>query len=158
MENNLQKIYFGAGCFWGVEEDFRTLAGVKETKVGYMGGETESPTYEQVCAGGTGHVETVEVTYNPNEINLEKLLNVFWENHDPTQIDRQGPDVGHQYRSVIFYTTPEQRDMAEQSKADLNVEKYDNHIATEILSAPTFYSAEDYHQKYLMKRGLKVCN
>jgi peptide-methionine (S)-S-oxide reductase len=158
MESNLQTIYFGAGCFWGVEEVFRTLVGVQETKVGYMGGTTANPTYEQVCAGGTGHVETVAVTYDPTAIDVETLLNIFWENHDPTQIDRQGPDVGVQYRSVIFYTTPDQRDLAEQSKKRLNEEKYNNQIATAILPAPTFYPAEEYHQQYLMKRGLKICH
>jgi len=159
MEQNLQQATFGAGCFWGVEETFRTLPGVIETAVGYMGGEKANPTYEGVCTDETGHAEVVHLTYDPTKIKYEDLLKIFWENHDPTQVNRQGPDTGTQYRSVIFYHTPEQLEEAEQSKKELDEsESLTNQVATQIVPAETFYPAEDYHQKYLMKRGLKVCH
>ncbi len=159
MEQNLQQATFGAGCFWGVEETFRTLPGVVETAVGYMGGDKISPTYEEVCTDETGHAEVVRLTYDPTKIKYKDLLKVFWENHDPTQIDRQGPDTGTQYRSVIFYHTSEQLDLAERSKQELDESgKLADRVATQIVPAATFYSAEDYHQKYLMKKGLNVCH
>lgn len=157
---NLQKAIFAAGCFWGVEELFRTTPGVKETMVGYTGGKTENPIYEQVCTDGTGHAEGVEVTYDPTEISYEKLLKIFWENHNPTTFNRQGPDVGSQYRSAIFYHTEEQKELAQKSKEDLGkLPKYtDRKIVTQIVPAEKFYPAEEYHQKYLMKRGLDNCH
>lgn len=159
MEQNLQQATFGAGCFWGVEETFRTLPGVIETAVGYMGGNKANPTYEDVCTDETGHAEVVHLSYDPTKIKYETLLKVFWENHDPTQIDRQGPDTGTQYRSVIFYHTPEQRDLVEKSKQELDESgKLADRVATQIVPAETFYPAEEYHQKYLMKRGLNVCH
>lgn len=146
---------FAAGCFWGVEEQFRTTPGVKETAVGYMGGQTEHPTYEQVCTDATGHAEVVQVTYDPAEVSYEKLLDVFWESHDPTEIDRQGPDIGTQYRSVIFYHSPEQQAAAEASKAALDASgTFTTPIATEIVPAEKFWLAEDYHQHYVQKGGI----
>lgn len=142
---------FAAGCFWGVEEAFRNLKGVIETEVGYTGGKTENPTYEEVCSDKTGHAEAVKVTYDPDKISYQGLLKVFWEIHDPTQLNRQGPDVGSQYRSVIFYHTPEQKKLAEESKE--NIEG----TVTEIVPAGPFYRAEEYHQKYILKTGRKVC-
>lgn len=161
MANNkekLEKATFGAGCFWGIEETFRTLNGVKSTAVGYMGGITEDPTYEQVCKGDTKHVEVVEILFNPQEVSYKELLDVFWVSHDPTTLNRQGPDIGEQYRSVIFYQNPEQKKEAEESKADLQSSgQYPQKIVTAIEPARTFYLAEDYHQQYLKKRGLKSC-
>lgn len=149
---------FGAGCFWGVEETFRALTGVKHTTVGYMGGMTDHPTYEDVCTDATGHAEVVQVAYDPREISYEKLLQTFWENHDPTQIDRQGPDVGSQYRSVIFYHTPQQQAAAAESKAALAKSgKFNEPIATQIVPAAKFHRAEEYHQRYLAKQGLSTC-
>jgi peptide-methionine (S)-S-oxide reductase len=149
---------FAAGCFWGVEAAFRQVQGVLETAVGYSGGRTENPTYETVCSGRTGHAETVEVEYDPAKVKYEQLLDVFWENHDPTTLNRQGPDVGEQYRSVIFFQTPEQeaaaiasRDKRERSG------RYKRPIVTEIKPASTFYRAEEYHQRYLEKHGLAHC-
>ena len=150
---------FGAGCFWGVEETFRTMPGVIATSVGYAGGKTDKPTYKQVCYEDTGHAEVVHITYDPTKITYATLLDTFWKNHDPTQVNRQGPDVGDQYRTVIFTYSPEQQQEAETSKAVLGVSgKYRRPIATQILPAPTYYPAEDYHQKYLMKRGLDNCH
>ncbi len=150
---------FAAGCFWGVEETFRTLAGVKETTVGYMGGKTENPTYETVCSGTTGHAEALQIKFDPKEISYEKLLNIFWKSHNPTTYHQQGPDVGSQYRSVIFYYSPEQKKIAEESKAELEkAGRFMNPIVTEIVTAPTFWSAEEYHQKYLAKRGAASCH
>ena len=150
---------FGAGCFWGVEADFRQVPGVLSTAVGYAGGKTEAPTYRDVCSHTTGHAEVVQVEYDPERVSYEELLRVFWENHDPTQLNRQGPDVGDQYRSVIFYHTPEQEAAAIASKAALEEEhKYRRPIVTQILPAPAFYLAEDYHQQYLEKRGLSQCH
>ncbi len=150
---------FGAGCFWGVEESFRTLPGVVETAVGYCGGEVENPTYEQVCTDKTGHAEVVQVRYDAARISYEQLLEVFWKSHDPTQRNRQGPDVGRQYRSVIFYQDDQQRKAAETSRAALEASgKYKSPIATEIVPAKPFYRAEDYHQQYLQKRGRGSCH
>lgn len=153
------KATFAAGCFWGVEETFRQLPGVVDTKVGYTGGNCPDPTYEMVCSDATGHAEAVEVTFDPTKINYEKLLGVFWDNHNPTTKNRQGPDIGDQYRSGIFYHSPEQKRIAEESKAELEKSgKWKAPIVTEIVAATTFYSAEEYHQKYLMKRGLGACH
>lgn len=156
---NTQLATFGAGCFWGVEEAFRKLDGVLETAVGYSGGTRENPTYEQVCSDATGHAEVVQITYNPEEISYENLLKVFWENHNPTQLNRQGPDVGTQYRSVIFYHNEEQKAMAEKSKEDLDARQvFHAPIVTSIEPAKPFYKAEEYHQQYLAKRGLESCH
>lgn len=150
---------FGAGCFWGVEETFRQTPGVTATAVGYAGGTVDNPTYKQVCTDRTGHAEVVQVEYDPAEVSYEELLNVFWENHDPTQVDRQGPDIGTQYRTVIYYHSPEQKAAAEASKAALDASKrYARPIATNIQPAPTFWPAEEYHQQYLAKRGLSNCH
>jgi peptide-methionine (S)-S-oxide reductase len=149
---------FGAGCFWGVEEAFRKLEGVTGTAVGYAGGTVPNPTYEQVCTDRTGHAEVVQVEYDPDRISYEKLLEVFWNAHDPTQVNRQGPDIGTQYRSVIFYHSPEQQAAAEASKRQLEASgRYRRPIATQIEPAPTFYRAEEYHQQYLAKRGRSSC-
>jgi peptide-methionine (S)-S-oxide reductase len=150
---------FGAGCFWGVEETFRKVPGVVNTTVGYMGGTKENPTYEEVCTDKTGHAEVVQVEFDPEQVTYEELLKVFWECHDPTQLNRQGPDVGTQYRSVIFYHNEEQRKLAEASKEELDKSgKYDKPIVTEITPASTFWKAEEYHQRYLQKRGLGTCH
>lgn len=152
------KATFGAGCFWGIEATFRTLDGVTGTAVGYMGGHADNPTYKDVCAGQTGHAEVVQLEYNPEVVSYERLLDAFWEVHDPTQLNRQGPDVGEQYRSVIFYHDDEQREAAERSKADLaRSGRFEREIATAIEPAATFWMAEDYHQQYLEKRGLAHC-
>jgi peptide-methionine (S)-S-oxide reductase len=149
---------FGAGCFWGVEADFRQISGVVATQVGYAGGHTENPTYRDVCSHTTGHAEVVQVEYDPARVSYDDLLTVFWEHHDPTQLNRQGPDVGDQYRTVIFYHTPEQQAAAQASKERLAAEKkYHRPIVTQIVPAQTFYRAEEYHQQYLEKRGLSTC-
>ena len=148
----MEKATFGAGCFWGVEEAFRKIKGVEETAVGYMGGTLENPAYEDVCTHTTGHTEVVEVEYDPEQISYEELLNKFWEIHDPTQLNRQGVDIGFQYRSVIFYHNEKQKKIAEKSKQTLeNSRKYKKPIATEIIEVKTFYKAEEYHQKYFLK-------
>lgn len=153
-----EKASFGAGCFWGVEAEFRQIPGVLATAVGYEGGTTTNPTYRDVCSHTTGHAETVEVDYDPARVSYEDLLKVFWENHDPTQLNRQGPDVGDQYRTVIFFHTPEQEAAARASKAQLEASgRYRKPIVTQIVPATTFYRAEDYHQQYLEKRGLSTC-
>jgi peptide-methionine (S)-S-oxide reductase len=150
---------FGAGCFWGVEAAFRQVNGVVSTSVGYAGGSLENPTYRDVCSHTTGHAEVVQVEYDPARVSYPQLLQVFWENHDPTQLNRQGPDVGDQYRSVIFYFSDEQEKAAKESKEELeHTGKYRRPIVTQILPAPTFYRAEEYHQQYLEKRGLSHCN
>ncbi len=150
---------FGAGCFWGVEVTFRQVRGVKDALFGYLGGTLANPTYKDVCTGRTGHAEVVQVEYDPDEVTYERLLEVFWENHDPTTLNRQGPDVGTQYRSAIFYHTPEQKAAAEASKSRLEASgKFRKPIVTEITPASTFYPAEDYHQRYLEKRGLASCH
>jgi peptide methionine sulfoxide reductase msrA/msrB len=149
---------FAAGCFWGSQEDFEHVPGVVGTTVGYMGGTLENPTYEDVCTDKTGHAETVQVTYDPSKVTYDQLLEVFWKNHDPTTPDRQGPDVGAQYRSVIFYYTPEQKAAAQASIAKLTAEhRYSAPIVTQVVAATTFWKAEDYHQFYLDKHGLQNC-
>ncbi len=147
---------FGAGCFWGVEVAFRNLEGVTDTAVGYMGGSTERPTYEEVCSDTTGHAEVVQVTFDPDRVEYRELLDLFWQAHDPTQLDRQGPDIGRQYRSAVFVHTPEQRMQAE---ASLEAErgKHRRPVVTVIEPATTFWRAEEYHQQYLVKRGLASC-
>ena len=154
----MEKATFGAGCFWGVEAAFRQVKGVSSTAVGYLGGTLKNPTYKDVCTGKTGHAEVVQVEYDPTVVSYETLLKVFWENHDPTTLNRQGPDVGDQYRSAIFYHTPEQKAAATESKQKLQESgEFKNNIVTEITPASTFYLAEDYHQQYLEKRGLSKC-
>jgi len=148
------KATFGAGCFWHVEEIFRKTNGVKSTQVGYSGGMKQNPTYEEVCTDTTGHVESVEVDYNPEEISYEDLLKIFWDNHNPTTPNRQGPDIGTQYRSVVFFHTPEQGKTALEMKTKLNPlakEKFNAEIVTEIKPAQEFYVAEEYHQQYFAK-------
>ena len=152
-----EKATFGAGCFWGVEAAFRRLDGVTATAVGYAGGGTDNPTYEQVCSHTTGHAEVVEVTYDPEKLPYEALLAVFWADHDPTQLNRQGPDIGDQYRSVIFVHDAEQRAAAEASRAHVQ-ERLSKPVVTLIEDAPTFWPAEDYHQQYLEKRGMASCH
>jgi peptide-methionine (S)-S-oxide reductase len=154
----MEKATFGAGCFWHVEEAFRHLKGVTSVTVGYMGGTLKNPTYEEVCTDKTGHAEVVEIIYQPEKISYEELLNVFWDIHDPTTKNRQGPDIGTQYRSIIFYYTLEQKTAAETSKKNLEQSrKYKKKIVTEITKATTFYPAEEYHQQYLAKHGLAAC-
>ncbi len=150
---------FGAGCFWGVEETFRRVPGVIDAVSGYTGGTLTNPSYEDVCTGTTGHAETVQVTYDPAQVSYDGLLKVFWENHDPTTKNRQGPDIGTQYRSVIFYHSPEQKKSAEESKVALQQSPRfgGKEIVTEISPAETFYPAEEYHQQYLRKRGRETC-
>ncbi|MFM9957617.1 MAG: peptide-methionine (S)-S-oxide reductase MsrA [Phycisphaerales bacterium] len=146
---------FGAGCFWGVEEFFRTTKGVVSTRVGYAGGATSKPTYKDVCEGDTNHAEVVEITFDPAVISYEKLVGMFFKIHDPTQVNRQGPDYGTQYRTVIFYHSPEQKAAAEtEIKRLTDSKKYKRPIATQVVTAPTFWSAEDYHQQYFFKRGI----
>lgn len=155
----MEKAIFAAGCFWGVEAAFRQLNGVKSTQVGYTGGSVASPSYEMVCTGRTGHAEAVEVTYDPTEVSYDELLELFWENHDPTTLNRQGPDTGSQYRSAIFFLTPEQEQAARASKEQLQKSgKHKREIVTEITMATEFYSAEDYHQQYFEKRGISHCS
>jgi peptide methionine sulfoxide reductase msrA/msrB len=154
----LEKASFGAGCFWGVEAAFHSLPGVKAALSGYQGGTLKNPSYEDVCTGRTNHAEVVEVEFDPAVISYEKLLELFWSKHDPTTPNRQGPDVGTQYRSVIFTYTPEQKKIAEASKAALEAEhRFHRPIVTQILPAPEFYPAEEYHQRYLEKRGQRSC-
>ena len=149
------KATFGAGCFWHVEDIFSKTQGVSSTKVGYIGGQLPNPTYEEVCTDKTGHAEAVQVEYNPDEISFEELLDVFWKNHNPTTLNRQGPDVGIQYRSAIFFHDDKQKDTAEKSKQTLDSSGvFDNPVITQIVPAPTFYTAEEYHQKYFKKHGL----
>ena len=150
---------FGAGCFWGVEAAFRQLAGVTGTAVGYLGGTLENPTYKDVCSGTTDHAEVVQVEYDPAKVSYDDLLNVFWTNHDPTTLNRQGPDVGSQYRSAIFFHTAEQEAAAKASKDSMQQSgKFRRPIVTEITPASEFYRAEEYHQQYLEKRGLSHCH
>ncbi len=155
----MEKATFAAGCFWGVEATFRSLPGVSATRVGYTGGTLNHPTYKDVCTDRTGHAEAVEVTYDPAKISYEALLKTFWENHDPTTLNRQGPDVGTQYRSAIFYSSPEQEAAARTSKERLEKSHaFRRPIVTEIVPAVEFWEAEDYHQQYLEKRGLAHCH
>ncbi len=151
---------FGAGCFWGVESAFRQLAGVVATTVGFMGGHVENPSYQQVCTHETGHVEVVQVEFDTEKVSYEELLDAFWECHDPTQVNRQGWDIGDQYRSVIFFHTPRQKELATRSKAELTASgKYKKPIATSIEPAQEFYKAEEYHQQYYEKKGIApACN
>jgi peptide-methionine (S)-S-oxide reductase len=151
-----EKATFGAGCFWGVEIEFRNVPGVVDTAVGYEGGTLPNPTYEDVCSHTTGHAEVVQVEFDPDEVSYDELLEVFWGVHDPTQVNRQGPDIGSNYRSVIFFHSPEQEEKALESKARAQA-RFDRPIATEISPASDFWRAEEYHQQYLVKRGLATC-
>jgi len=154
----MEKATFGAGCFWGVEAAFRQVHGVVSTAVGYMGGTLPDPAYQDVCTDRTGHAEVVQIEYDPEQITYPQLLSVFWENHDPTTLNRQGPDVGTQYRSVIFYHTPAQQAAAQESRDALaRSGKYRRPVVTEIVPAAEFWRAEEYHQQYLEKRGLSHC-
>jgi peptide-methionine (S)-S-oxide reductase len=155
----MAKATFAAGCFWGVEATFRQIPGVTATRVGYTGGQTANPTYKEVCTDTTGHAEAVEVDYDSSKVSYEQLLNVFWENHDPTQLNRQGPDWGKQYRSAIFFHSPEQEAAAKASKDAISKSgRFGKPIVTQIVPAVTFYEAEDYHQQYLEKRGMASCH
>ena len=155
----MEKATFGAGCFWGVQVAFDRISGVEQTAVGYEGGELQNPTYREVCTGSTGHAEVLEITFNPTKVSFQKLLDVFFDEHDPTQLNRQGPDFGTQYRSVIFYHSDEQRQTAEATIARLTAEhKFSKTIATQVVPAQTFWAAEEYHQKYLEKRGASSCH
>lgn len=154
----MEKATFAAGCFWGVEAAFRSLPGVIDTAVGYIGGTTENPSYEQVCTGSTGHAEAVEVDFDPEKVSYDQLLHTFWSNHNPTTLNRQGPDIGTQYRSAVFFHTPAQQTAATTSRDTLAASgQYPNPIVTQILPAPQFYRAEEYHQQYLEKRGQSSC-
>ena len=154
-----KKATFGAGCFWGVEAAFRQIPGVISTRVGYLGGTLENPTYRDVCSGRTGHAEVVEVTYDAERLTYDDMLTVFWDNHNPTTLNRQGPDIGTQYRSAIFYHDEEQQAAAVASKEERDRSgRYRTPIVTEITPASEFYEAEDYHQQYLEKRGLSSCH
>ncbi len=155
----MAKATFGAGCFWGVEVTFRNVPGVTNALVGYEGGGYENPSYQDVCRGDTGHAEVVEVQYDPEKVSYETLLDTFWTSHDPTQVNRQGPDFGDQYRTVIFYHSPEQKSVAEESRRTIDASgRFRSPIATSIEPASQFYVAEDYHQEYLVKRGLATCH
>ena len=155
----MAKATFAAGCFWGVEATFRQLPGVTATRVGYTGGNFDNPSYKDVCTDHTGHAEAVEVEYDPGKISYDQLLDVFWENHDPTQLNRQGPDWGSQYRSAIFFHSPDQEAAAKASKRQLEHSgRFSKPVVTQIVPATTFYEAEDYHQQYLEKRGLATCH
>ena len=155
----MEKATFGAGCFWGVEEAFRHVKGVVSTQVGFCGGYLENPSYQDVCAGDTGHAEVVQLEYDPDQVAYKDLLSVFWNIHDPTTPNRQGPDVGEQYRSVIFYHTEEQRRLAVEAKAELEESgRFSRPVVTAIEPAAPFYHAEEYHQRYLEKRGMKGCH
>ena len=155
----MAKATFAAGCFWGVEATFRQIDGVSSTRVGYTGGQLKNPTYKDVCTDRTGHAEAVEVEYDATKVSYDDLLQVFWENHDPTQLNRQGPDFGTQYRSAIFFHSPEQEQAARASRQEREKSgQFSRPIVTQIVPAVTFYEAEDYHQQYLEKRGLATCH
>jgi len=155
----MEKATFGAGCFWGVEATFRSIPGVVSTLVGYCGGKTDNPTYQDVCTDTTGHAEVVEITFDPAQLPYEQLLETFWKLHDPTTPNRQGPDVGSQYRSVIFFYSPAQEAAARAARERLDKSgKFRNPVVTQIIPAAPFYKAEDYHQRYLEKRGLASCH
>lgn len=155
----MKKATFGAGCFWGVEEAFRRIPGVVEAAVGYAGGTTDHPTYEEVCSRSTGHAEVVEVAYDPEKVSYDQLLDVFWQSHDPTTLNRQGPDVGTQYRSAVFTHDAEQQAAAQASKVRWDASgRFRRPIVTEITPAPPFWKAEDYHQQYLARRGRSSCH
>lgn len=157
-QSKTQTAVFGAGCFWGVEETFRRVKGVVNTAAGYMGGSTKNPSYEQVCTNRTGHAEVVRVEYDPSQVSYGRLLEIFWQSHDPTTMNRQGPDAGTQYRSVIFYETPEQEKEAGLSKEKIQrAGKFKAPVVTQIVPAGEFYKAEEYHQQYLKKQGRKFC-
>lgn len=154
-----EKATFAAGCFWGVESAFRQIAGVIDAQVGYTGGKTENPTYKAVCTGWTGHAEAIEVTFDPDKVSYRTLVELFFKMHDPTQVNRQGPDVGTQYRSAIFFQTLEQKEIADAVKAELEKSgKYRKPIATQIMPAGPFYRAEEYHQRYFEKNGGPACH
>jgi peptide-methionine (S)-S-oxide reductase len=153
-----EKAVFAAGCFWGVESIYQQIDGVIDTTVGYVGGKTDNPTYKEICYSDTGHAEAVEIIYDPAKVSYETLLDIFWRAHDPTTLNRQGPDVGSQYRSAVFYATPEQKDAAEKVKNE-SQKKWKKPIVTEITEAAIFYPAEDYHQDYFSKKGIqKSCH
>jgi len=155
----MEKATFAAGCFWGIEARFREIEGVVETSAGYTGGKLDGPTYHDVCSGSTGHAEAVQVTFDPLRVSYEELLDIFWGIHDPTTPNRQGPDVGEQYRSAIFFHSPEQEGAARESKARLDASgRFKRPIVTQIVPAVQFWPAEEYHQRYLEKRGLAVCH
>ena len=155
----MEKATFGAGCFWGVEAAFQQVPGVVDTAVGYEGGNYKNPTYEDVCSNRTGHAEVVEIDFDPEKVSYESLLDVFWQVHDPTTLNRQGPDIGTQYRSAIFFHSPEQEQVAVAHKEKLQASsKFARPIVTEIVSAQTFYRAEEYHQQYLERRGQASCH
>lgn len=154
----MAKAMFGAGCFWGVEAAFRAVDGVADVAVGYAGGSTDNPAYADVCTGATGHAEVVEVSYEPGKVSYQDLLDRFWSSHDPTQINRQGPDVGTQYRSVIFFLDEDQRAIAQSAKAALDAGGgFARPVATEISPAPVFWRAEEHHQRYFEKQGIAGC-
>jgi peptide-methionine (S)-S-oxide reductase len=155
----MARVTFGAGCFWGVEAAFRRIDGVTDTAVGYAGGHTESPTYREVCSGSTGHAEVVEVDYDPSRVSFEVLLDTFWNCHDPTQLNRQGPDVGDQYRSVIFFHSPDQQEAAHASRRELEESgELSRPVVTLIEAAPHFWRAEEYHQRYIEKNSGAACH
>ncbi len=152
---------FAAGCFWGVEELFSHVKGVESTQVGYTGGEFDNPTYNEICSGKTGHAEAIRIEYDPSIVSYEELLMIFWNNHNPTTINQQGPDIGEQYRSVVFFHNQEQEDMANKLKEKLQVvtlKKFDKKIVTQIVPAKKFFRAEEYHQQYLEKNNLAQCS
>jgi peptide-methionine (S)-S-oxide reductase len=149
----VQKAIFAAGCFWGVESNFRKVEGVISTRVGYIGGEFKNPTYNAVCSLNTGHAEAIEITFDPSKVSYNELLDVFWTIHDPTTLNRQGPDIGSQYRSAIFYIDSEQKEIALNSKAKLEAEnRFKRPIVTQIVPASEFWEAEEYHQQYNERR------
>lgn len=157
--NKFEKATFGAGCFWGVEDAFMQIEGVMKTTAGYLGGTMKHPTYKDICYNNTGHAEVVEIVFDPEIVSYESLLSLFWGIHNPTLLNRQGPDVGTQYRSAIFYHSVEQKLIAERSKSELEAsQKFQRAIVTEISEASTFYKAEEYHQEYLKKNGLSSCH
>ena len=156
-ESSLEFATFAAGCFWGVEDAFMKTKGVKSTKVGYTGGNLTNPTYEDVCTDKTGHAEAIQIMYDPKEISYKELLELFWSIHNPTTKNRQGPDIGTQYRSSIFYHSSEQEKIANQVRQELDDSKFQNKMVTEIVAASTFYPAEEYHQKYYQKIGGGSC-
>ena len=158
-EQKTEKAVFAAGCFWGVEESFNRIPGVIKTRVGYTGGKLDEPDYHQVCSGNTGHAEAVEVEFDPDKVAFRKLVDTFWDLHDPTTLNRQGPDVGTQYRSAVYFHDEAQRKEAEASKAERSASgKHKRPIVTEITPASSFWRAEEYHQRYLAKRGLPGCH
>jgi peptide-methionine (S)-S-oxide reductase len=159
LEDFMTKATFGAGCFWGVELRFQQVPGVRETAVGFEGGKLDHPSYRDVCTDATGHAEVVEIDYDPEKVRYQQLLDLFFELHDPTQMNRQGPDWGTQYRSVVFFHSPEQEKAAKETITRLTAEKrFPKPIVTQVVPAQTFWRAEEYHQKYLEKRGAASCH